>query len=189
MPVTILFPIMLLMKTKYVLFSRVGCFIDTTFFMAGKKIKEQVSFEFLEKKKLLLARFLVKTFMLPARSITLANLFAFVPACTIAIARVSLTSLRLKAKLNKTIINFIIHVSLIKQVQVLFPIEETILRSIVTYIKLRSHLSSRLFYEPRLWYIANQSGSAKETVSPKIGENIEMLVCFSLCGDTRQDSD
>ena len=42
----------------------------------------------------------------------------------------------------------------------------------------RPSLSSRLFYEPRSRYIANQSGSAKETVSPKIGENIEMLVCF-----------
>ena len=42
----------------------------------------------------------------------------------------------------------------------------------------RPSLSSRLFYEPRLRYIANQSGSAKETVSPKIGENIEMLVRF-----------
>ena len=31
-------------------------------------------------------------------------------------------------------------------------------------------------------YIANQSGSAKETVSPKIGENIEMLVCFICMG-------
>ena len=39
-------------------------------------------------------------------------------------------------------------------------------------------MSSRLFYEPQLRYIENQSGSAKETVSPKIGENIEMLVCF-----------
>ena len=42
----------------------------------------------------------------------------------------------------------------------------------------RPSLSSRLFYEPRSRYIANQSGSAKETVSPKIGKNIEMLVCF-----------
>ena len=42
----------------------------------------------------------------------------------------------------------------------------------------RPSLSSHLFYEPRSWYIANQSGSAKETVSPKIGENIEVLVCF-----------
>ena len=40
----------------------------------------------------------------------------------------------------------------------------------------RPSLSSR--------YIANQSGSAKETVSPKIGENIEMLVCF-LCMGTQ----
>ena len=40
----------------------------------------------------------------------------------------------------------------------------------------RPSLSLHLFYEPRLQYIANQSGSAKETVSPKIGENIEMLV-------------
>ena len=42
----------------------------------------------------------------------------------------------------------------------------------------RPRLSSRLFYEPRLRYIVNQSGFAKETVRPKIGENIEMLVCF-----------
>ena len=28
----------------------------------------------------------------------------------------------------------------------------------------------------------NQSGSAKETVSPKIGKNIEMLVCFICMG-------
>ena len=38
------------------------------------------------------------------------------------------------------------------------------------------------FYEPRSQYIANQNGSAKETVSPKIGENIEMLVCFICMG-------
>ena len=42
----------------------------------------------------------------------------------------------------------------------------------------RPSLSSRLFYEPRSRYIANQSGSAKETVSLKIEENIEMLTCF-----------
>ena len=35
-----------------------------------------------------------------------------------------------------------------------------------------------LFYEPQLWYIADQSGSAKEAVSLKIGKNIEMLACF-----------
>ena len=35
-----------------------------------------------------------------------------------------------------------------------------------------------LFYEPRSRFIVNQSGSAKETVSPKIGKNIEMLVCY-----------
>ena len=38
------------------------------------------------------------------------------------------------------------------------------------------------FYEPRLRYIANQSESAKETVSQKIGENIEKLVCFICMG-------
>ena len=46
----------------------------------------------------------------------------------------------------------------------------------------RPSLSSHLFYEPQSWYIANQSGSAKETVSPKIGQNIEMLVCFISMG-------
>ena len=70
----------------------------------------------------------------------------------------------------------------VKKVEVLFPIEETIVRSIITYSKLRPSLSSHLFYEPQLWYIVNQSGSAKETVSPKIGKNIEMLVCFICMG-------
>ena len=42
----------------------------------------------------------------------------------------------------------------------------------------RRSLSSHLFYEPQSRYIANQSGSAVVTVSPKIGGNIEMLVCF-----------
>ena len=46
----------------------------------------------------------------------------------------------------------------------------------------RPSLSLPLFYEPRSQYIANQSGSAKETVSPKIGKNIEMLVCFNCMG-------
>ena len=46
----------------------------------------------------------------------------------------------------------------------------------------RPSLSSRLFYKSRSQYIARQSGSAKETVSPKIGENIEMLVCFICMG-------
>ena len=36
--------------------------------------------------------------------------------------------------------------------------------------------------EPQSQYIAKQNGSAKETVSPKIGENIEMLVCFICMG-------
>ena len=49
---------------------------------------------------------------------------------------------------------------------------------IITYSKLRPRLSSLLFYEPQLWYIVDQSGSAKQAVSPKIGENIEVLVCF-----------
>ena len=46
----------------------------------------------------------------------------------------------------------------------------------------RPNLSLRLFHEPRSQYIANQSGSAKETVSLKIGENNEMLVCFIYMG-------
>ena len=46
----------------------------------------------------------------------------------------------------------------------------------------RSSLSSHLFYEPQSRYIVNQSVSAKETVSPKIGENIEMLVFFVCMG-------
>ena len=46
----------------------------------------------------------------------------------------------------------------------------------------RPSLSLHLFYEPQSRYIVNQSGSAKETVSPKIDENIEMLVCFICIG-------
>ena len=70
----------------------------------------------------------------------------------------------------------------IKQVDVLFPIEETIVRSIIAYSKLRPSLPSHLFYEPGLWHIMNQNGSAKETISPKIDKNIEMLVCFVCVG-------
>ena len=44
------------------------------------------------------------------------------------------------------------------------------------------NFSARLFYEPRSRYIANQNGSTKETVSLKIGKNIEMLVCFICMG-------
>ena len=46
----------------------------------------------------------------------------------------------------------------------------------------RSSLSLCLFYEPRLQYIVNQSGSSKETVSLKVGKNIEVLVCFIFMG-------
>ena len=60
----------------------------------------------------------------------------------------------------------------------LFLTEETIESSIIKFSKLRPSLSSHLFYEPQSQYMANQSGSAKETVSPKTGKNIEMLVCF-----------
>ena len=84
----------------------------------------------------------------------------------------------LKVKFNKTIIVLSWELSYIKQVEVLFPIEETIVRSIITYNKLRPNLSLCLFYELRLRYIANQRGSAKETFSLKIDENIEMLFCF-----------
>ena len=42
----------------------------------------------------------------------------------------------------------------------------------------RPSWSSHLFYETQSQYIANESGSVNETVSPKMGKNIEMLVCF-----------
>ena len=53
----------------------------------------------------------------------------------------------------------------------------------------RPSLSLHLFYEPQSQYIANQSGSVKETVSWKIGKNIEMLVCFICLVTLRQDFD
>ena len=64
-----------------------------TFLMIDTKIKEQVSFESWEKKKLLVAQSSVKCIMLPVQSITLANWFVCIPACTSRIMRVSLTSL------------------------------------------------------------------------------------------------
>ena len=70
----------------------------------------------------------------------------------------------------------------IKQVEVVFPTEETIVRSIITYSKLKPSLSLHLSDESQSWYITNQSGSAKETFSLKIGEKIEMLVCFICVG-------
>ena len=48
----------------------------------------------------------------------------------------------------------------------------------------------RLFYEPWSRYIANQSGSAKETVSLKTGKNVEMLdyfICMGTQGRTLID--
>ena len=65
---------------------------DFTFLMTDTKIKEQVPFESWEKK-LMSARLSVKFVMLTVQSITLANWFACMPACTSAITRVSLTSL------------------------------------------------------------------------------------------------
>ena len=62
------------------------------------------------------------------------------------------------------------------------PLKKTIVRSIIAYSKLRPSLPSHLFYEPGLQHIVNQNGSAKETVSPKIDKNIEMLVCFVCVG-------
>ena len=62
------------------------------------------------------------------------------------------------------------------------PLKKTIVRSIIAYSKLRPSLPSHLFYEPGLQHIVNQNGSAKETVGPKIGKNIEMLVCFVCVG-------
>ena len=68
--------------------------------------------------------------------------------------------------------------SYIKQVEVLFSTEETIVRSIIIYSKLRPSLSSRLVY-PQSRYIANQRGSAKEIVNLIIAENIEILILFA----------
>ena len=39
-----------------------------------------------------------------------------------------------------------------------------------------------IFYKSPSWCIANQSGSAKKTVSQKIGENIATLVWFICMG-------
>ena len=48
----------------------------------------------------------------------------------------------------------------------------------------RRNLSLCLFYEPQSQYIVNQSGTAKETVSPEIGKNNETLFCF-ICMETQ----
>ena len=48
----------------------------------------------------------------------------------------------------------------------------------------RPNLSLCLFYEPQSQYIVNQSGTAKETVSPEIGKNNETLFCF-ICMETQ----
>ena len=62
--------------------NRMFCSIhDFTFLMKDTKIKEQVPLDSWEKEKLLVVQFLVKCFMLPMQSITLANWFACIPAC------------------------------------------------------------------------------------------------------------
>ena len=98
------FPITPLMKTYISIVFTNEMFSWHTFLMTDEKIKEHVSFESREKKKLLFARFSGKFVVLPARSIALANWFACMPACMRAIAQVLLTSLHLRAKFKKTII-------------------------------------------------------------------------------------
>ena len=73
----------------------IGMFSWYTIFIINTRIKEHVSFESWEKKKLLLARFLVKFVMLPEWSIELANRLVCVPVCISTIVKVSLTSLKL----------------------------------------------------------------------------------------------
>ena len=136
-----------------------GCFPDTPFLWQTQKV-ENTSLLSLEK----------------------VVYFACVINCAgqlicLCASLLSLTSLHLKVKFNKTIILSWL-LSYLKQVKVLFPIEKTKLISIMTYSKLRPSLSLCLFYGPWLRYILNQSESAKETVSPKIDKNIQMLVCF-----------
>ena len=149
-------------------------------FYETQKLENMCLLSLEKKKKPLLAWFSVKFVMLPAQLIVLANWFACMPGC---MSVISLTSLHLKAKVNTTII-LSWELLYIKQVEVLFPTEETIVRSIRIYNKLGPSLSLLLLYEHRLWYIANQSGSVKETVSWKIGKNIEMLLSF-ICTGTK----
>ena len=107
--------------------------------------------------------------------------FLWQPACTTAIVQVSLTSLHLKARFNKTIIVFITgdiihytswssisHWRNYSKINYIYDI----------YSKLRSYLPLHVFYDSRLWYIVNQSGSTKGAVSLKIGKNIEILILF-----------
>ena len=63
------------------------------FWWQTQKLSNKSLLSLEKKKKLLPVRRLVKFVILPAQSIELANWFAWVPACTSATARVSLTSL------------------------------------------------------------------------------------------------
>ena len=93
-PVTV-FLIMFLMKTYICIGFRNGMFSWYTVFMADTKIKEHISLS-LEKKNFCLCNFEESLLR-----------YAYMPACTSAIMRVSLTSLHLKARFNKSIIVFI----------------------------------------------------------------------------------
>ena len=56
----------------------------------------------------------------------------------------------LKAKFNKTIIVLSWELPYSKQDEFLFPLEETIVRSIITYSKLKS---SNMFKQPQIFWI------------------------------------
>ena len=75
------------------LFSKMKCFPNYIFSYDWHKNLRKSLLWILRKKKLWLVQFPVKFVMLPLQSITLADWFPCVPACTSTIAWISLTSL------------------------------------------------------------------------------------------------
>ena len=145
-----------------------------TFFIADTKIKEHVSFESSEEKETFACTICGKICYVAFMINRAGQLICLLPAFTSPIVRVSLTRLsHLKATFNKTIIVFIIRAT-VHSTSSGSSISHwrTTVRSIIKYSKVSLSLSSRLFYELLWRYIANQSGSAKETVNPKIGEKL-----------------
>ena len=85
-------------------FHKWDVFLIYLFLCQTQKLSNKSLLSLEKKNKLLPARFLVKFVMLPVQSIALANWLVCVPACTSAIAWVTLTSLPIAAWLGLRIV-------------------------------------------------------------------------------------